>query len=263
MKSQHISKKGDYYASLLQSKEWRLLRLKILNRDRNTCQKCGSKENLNIHHKEYFIDENNEFFKPHEYPLNSLITLCKQCHENIHNDLKIPIKKFNKMKLLEFFRAKTKKVEEISDENENFVNHENYSVEHLNISKSPFESVAEIVLENYSKRGFDDSKIISDVKFLNDNLEKLKMECIVKTDLALQKIKTDNLNLKAKMENLKSMGITNALHSIEYEMEKLDQEREKILEYKDDFENGGKFWNAIYLSYQNGFKEGIVASQKQ
>lgn len=250
------------YGKALQSEEWKSLRKKILNRDNHTCRKCGSKEKLQVHHKEYFIDENNLFFKPNEYPLGSLITLCNKCHDEVHVKIKIPTKKVNKMKIIEYFKNNFSKSKEALNENNEFVNNEEYNIDHLEVNKTPFEVVAQIVLEDYSKRGFDDAKIITDLNFLQDNIEKLKMECIVKTDLALQKLNLKNLNLKSKTENLKSLGIMNALGSLELEIENLDTEKKKILEYREDFENGGKFWNSIYLSYQNGFKEGIVASQQ-
>lgn len=52
----------------------------VKKRDKNTCQKCGSKKNLNAHHK-----------RPKtKYPKLSLIvsngiTLCKKCHTNHHS----------------------------------------------------------------------------------------------------------------------------------------------------------------------------------
>lgn len=250
------------YGRALQSDEWKELRKKILTRDGFSCKKCDSKDKLEVHHKEYFIDEKNKFFKPNEYPLGSLVTLCNNCHQSLHKKIKIPTKKVNKMKILEYFKNNFSKSKEDSDENSEFVNNEEYNVDHLEVNKTPFEIVAQIVLEDYSKRGFDDAKIITDLNFLQDNIEKLKMECIVKTDLALQSLNLKNLNLKSKTENLKSLGIMNALGSLELEIENLDSEKKKILEYREDFENGGKFWNSIYLSYQNGFKEGIVASQQ-
>lgn len=54
-------------------------RKKVLNRDNYTCQLCGSKNDLEVHH-----------IKPYaKYPclrvsVNNGITYCKQCHKAIH-----------------------------------------------------------------------------------------------------------------------------------------------------------------------------------
>jgi len=257
-----LTKNKQDYAKALQSNEWNSLRKKILNRDNYICKKCGSKDKLEVHHKEYFLDEKNIFFKPNEYPLGSLTTLCHDCHHTLHQKIKIPSKKVNKMKLLKYFRNNFSKNNQETNENDEFVNNDKYNIDHLDIQKSPFETVEQIVLENYSTKGFDDAKIISDIKFLNDNIEKLQMDCIVKTDMALQRLNLNKTDLKIKADNLKSLGIINALSKLESEILNLERDEEKIIEYKNDFENGGKFWNAICLSYQNGFKEGIVASQQ-
>jgi 5-methylcytosine-specific restriction endonuclease McrA len=65
------------YSDLLKDPRWQIKRESILKRDNYTCQECGSNEKLlHVHHKYY--DANTP---PWEYPANSLITLCRTCHE--------------------------------------------------------------------------------------------------------------------------------------------------------------------------------------
>ena len=66
------------YAKFLKSDYWIEVRDKVIERDDNTCQKCGSKTNLHVHHKTY-----KNHFKKH-LNLQDLITLCKKCHEKEH-----------------------------------------------------------------------------------------------------------------------------------------------------------------------------------
>lgn len=71
------------YQEQLKSSEWKTKRLEILERDNYVCQECGSKSNLHIHHK-YYLNNYNAW----EYLNDALITLCKDCHKNLHNNLK-------------------------------------------------------------------------------------------------------------------------------------------------------------------------------
>ena len=64
------------YADLLKDPRWQKKRLEIMKRDYFTCQSCGDdKSTLNVHHAYY---ENGK--KPWEYPDDSLITWCEDCH---------------------------------------------------------------------------------------------------------------------------------------------------------------------------------------
>jgi len=63
------------------SEEWGSVRRWILDRDFHTCQICGSKKNLCVHHKIY--DDEKEIW---DYADEDLITLCKDCHNDIHLD---------------------------------------------------------------------------------------------------------------------------------------------------------------------------------
>jgi len=58
-------------------KEWRVLRAKVLLRDGEHCQKCGSKDRLEVHHvTPRHLGGSDE--------LSNLVTLCKKCHARAH-----------------------------------------------------------------------------------------------------------------------------------------------------------------------------------
>lgn len=60
------------YRIYLQSEQWQRIRKMILERDGDSCVVCGSRENLEIHHKNY-LNVGNE-------NLSDLTTLCSTCH---------------------------------------------------------------------------------------------------------------------------------------------------------------------------------------
>lgn len=65
------------YREKLKDPRWQKMRLKIFERDKWTCRNCEDKEtSLHIHHIFYESDKD-----PWDYPENSLITLCKDCHQ--------------------------------------------------------------------------------------------------------------------------------------------------------------------------------------
>jgi 5-methylcytosine-specific restriction endonuclease McrA len=72
-------KRKKEYSKQLETKEWYSKRFEILERDRNTCQQCGCKKNLHVHHKWY-----EKGRMAWEYENDALITLCKPCHEKVH-----------------------------------------------------------------------------------------------------------------------------------------------------------------------------------
>lgn len=125
------------YLEKLQTKEWKLKRDEILNRDDFTCCECNKVDfskkwaetyddegNLelffydkasheiiqsyektghtstidlgfdqylevpvmNVHHKKYILDK-----EPWDYDNNDLITLCSECHKNLHETSLIPL----------------------------------------------------------------------------------------------------------------------------------------------------------------------------
>lgn len=55
---------------------WREIREFILMRDDNSCQDCGSENNLHIHHQDRDKNNNNPF---------NLKTLCASCHRKTHH----------------------------------------------------------------------------------------------------------------------------------------------------------------------------------
>lgn len=64
------------YAQKLKDPRWQKKRLRILERDKYTCQLCKSKEKfLHVHHKIYNDKD------PWDIEDGSLITLCSECHE--------------------------------------------------------------------------------------------------------------------------------------------------------------------------------------
>lgn len=70
--------KKSNYSELLRDPRWQKMRLQILERDQWKCTSCANaKDTLHVHHRYY---ENGR--KPWEYPINSLATLCANCHEN-------------------------------------------------------------------------------------------------------------------------------------------------------------------------------------
>jgi ribosomal protein L31 len=67
------------YKEQLLTIEWKKRRLQIIKRDNEQCTKCKSKNDLQVHHKIYING-----FMAWEYPHQYLITLCKNCHKNLH-----------------------------------------------------------------------------------------------------------------------------------------------------------------------------------
>lgn len=71
--------KKQAYDKFLQSAKWKKIRKIVMERDYFTCQMCGSKEHLTVHHKTYVHhgDEENH--------LGDLITWCDTCHKKFHS----------------------------------------------------------------------------------------------------------------------------------------------------------------------------------
>lgn len=65
-----------YHREYLHSVEWQIKRQKVLERDRYTCQGCGSTVALQVHHRDYSNVGDELLFQ--------LITLCNGCHERAH-----------------------------------------------------------------------------------------------------------------------------------------------------------------------------------
>jgi len=74
-----LAEKSKYF----NSDAWKTLRRRIRKRDGNQCVLCGtSKKQLAVHHKTYerFGNEDED----------DLVTLCKDCHTDVHNTLGFP-----------------------------------------------------------------------------------------------------------------------------------------------------------------------------
>ncbi len=68
------------YWQKLKSPMWQKKRLEIMKRDNFTCVSCGDNQNtLNVHHKTY-----RKGASPWDYDDSLLITLCEECHYNMH-----------------------------------------------------------------------------------------------------------------------------------------------------------------------------------
>lgn len=69
------------YSEKLRDPRWQQMRLKIMERDKFTCQFCGSTEKtLNVHHKLY-----SKGAEPWEYDERILVTCCEDCHISVEN----------------------------------------------------------------------------------------------------------------------------------------------------------------------------------
>lgn len=71
----HRPGKSEY----LHSDEWEQKRQLVLDRDHSCCTKCGSDENIQVHHKTYEHFGNE--------PLEDLVSLCQQCHKALHQKM--------------------------------------------------------------------------------------------------------------------------------------------------------------------------------
>ena len=67
----------DFYGDYISSAEWLNKRQLVLKRDNNICQACLINKAEEVHHKTY-DNLGNEF-------MFELISVCKKCHDRIHN----------------------------------------------------------------------------------------------------------------------------------------------------------------------------------
>jgi 5-methylcytosine-specific restriction endonuclease McrA len=63
--------------SRLDLESYEQIRQQVLRRDGWRCQNCGSRSNLEVHHKEFRSQGGDD-------SENNLITLCGRCHALIH-----------------------------------------------------------------------------------------------------------------------------------------------------------------------------------
>jgi 5-methylcytosine-specific restriction endonuclease McrA len=65
------------YMKKLRDPRWQRKRLEIMQRDNFACRKCHEMtKTLHVHHTHYIGGRD-----PWDYPDDSLMTLCEQCHE--------------------------------------------------------------------------------------------------------------------------------------------------------------------------------------
>lgn len=65
----------DFYAS----QEWKSACAEVYKRDNATCQKCGAKEKLHVHHVIGFAN------KELRADIDNLVLLCAKCHRFVHS----------------------------------------------------------------------------------------------------------------------------------------------------------------------------------
>jgi 5-methylcytosine-specific restriction endonuclease McrA len=75
-------KKGDGKSPrlTLDAESYRQLHRQVLERDGWRCQACGSMQNLQVHHQKLRSQSGSDVEQ-------NLITLCAECHEQIHQNL--------------------------------------------------------------------------------------------------------------------------------------------------------------------------------
>lgn len=91
---------GVRYNNLLNCFEWQFKRFKILVRDNYTCEDCKKiSDRLHVHHKFYLKDS-----LPWEIEDSELVSLCRSCHSNRHENETINIyeKVGNQLKLTNY-----------------------------------------------------------------------------------------------------------------------------------------------------------------
>ena len=70
------------YSDDIKSGKWQRLRLEVMQRDQVRCRACKCENNLNVHHLYY---ESGKHI--YDYEIESLVTLCENCHSKLHKDL--------------------------------------------------------------------------------------------------------------------------------------------------------------------------------
>ena len=73
------------YQRQLRSKRWKDFRQRVLERDGFRCVKCGVINVLFHAHHTYYYDGDYPIWA---YPLEAMRTLCEDCHNGLHNDLR-------------------------------------------------------------------------------------------------------------------------------------------------------------------------------
>lgn len=61
------------------SSRYKIWKKSVLERDKYTCQKCGNKSNLIVHHIKPFASN-----KELRFDISNGVTLCQKCHKEVH-----------------------------------------------------------------------------------------------------------------------------------------------------------------------------------
>lgn len=79
----HPNFKGIYDANMKirQSPQYRRFKLKVLERDNRTCQMCGDKNKIHVHHIKPFAS-----FPNLRFDVNNGLSLCQPCHIKVHKN---------------------------------------------------------------------------------------------------------------------------------------------------------------------------------
>lgn len=91
MDSTYSQIQSERYRALLKRPEWFRKRYLILRRDGEKCINCGSKSQLNVHHKQYHAEKSGKLIEPWNYKLKYLVTLCRACHMRGHQKYQVRI----------------------------------------------------------------------------------------------------------------------------------------------------------------------------
>lgn len=79
LRNQYLEQQGITYLQYLETEHWKDLkkRFRASKLCKNRCAVCGSRQNINIHHKSYKRIGNER--------LMDLIELCRNCHTKAHD----------------------------------------------------------------------------------------------------------------------------------------------------------------------------------
>lgn len=75
------------YRKKLKSDDWTVIKKKVRLRDDFKCRCCGSMIRLETHHITYYVNGQSIVGNETEH-LNWLITVCEDCHQRIHSDIR-------------------------------------------------------------------------------------------------------------------------------------------------------------------------------
>lgn len=86
-----IAKHKITYEEELSDQRWKAKRERILKRDGYKCCWCGSRNNLQVHHRYYEKYPDGSRAEAWDYPDSALMILCDNCHKKCHSKYKIKI----------------------------------------------------------------------------------------------------------------------------------------------------------------------------